>query len=435
MIYVGAAGGDSDAKVCERHAGHVQKYYCNDCSVSICDVCVEESGCKMHRLSLVAAVAERLRQDIDASFTGASTVISQKKAELESRLRALSDEKDRALLCIDSAFEAHMHTLGRRATLLKNKVIDIYNENSNALETGLEEVDTAMTCVVSLREYHEAAVDHGDLDTVLIGRGTSEIDEVACNIADHVRPPEIHIVFDGDHGIEKFRSCTKDLGRVVCNRSAPRPPDITSTEASSPLASSALQTDIPGHNRLLNEDVMLETDGFAGGDSDLYRQFENVKLSHDASNDPCPVSQMYVCSVPGSTASEAVDTLIADGTLTLQGSGDMPTVVSKSPNKMTGRLTNNNYFSPQLQLGMAGCKFNPTVPNVSNADSQSRTSTSYDEHRLQRELGTSADSVDTAYCMSRSDYWPHGTCSETIMNDNADQGNVIVELSGEQTSL
>jgi len=429
-ICVGSAGGDRDAKICDRHPGHVQKCYCNDCSVSICDVCVEETGCKLHRRSPVAAVAERLRQDIDTSFTGASTLISQKKAELESRLRALSDEKDRALLCIDSAFEAHMHTLGRRATLLKNKVIDIYNENSNGLESGLEEVDTAMTCVVSLREYHESAVDHGEFDSVLVGRGTAEIDEVARNIADRVRPPEIHIVFDGDHGIEKFRACTKDVGRVLCNRSAPKPPVVTPTDAS-PLASVMLETDLAEQNRLLGKDVGLETDGLAGGDGQLYHQFENINLSHDTSDDSFPVNQMCRYSMPGSAASEMVEALSADGIPALHGSGDALTA-SKSPNKMAGRptcmVTNNNYFSPHSQLGMPGGKFVPT-------DSQLRTCTSYDEHRLQQELGASAASMDGSFAMSRSDYWPHGTCSETIVNDNADQGNVIVELSGEQTTL
>lgn len=430
-VCVGAVGGESDAKVCDHHPGHVQKNYCDDCSVSICDVCVEQTGCKMHHRSPVAAVAERMRQDIDVSFTGASTLISQKKAELESRLRALSDEKDRALLCIDSAFEAHMHTLGRRATLLKNKVIDIYNENSNGLETGLEEVDTAMTCVVSLREFHEGAVDRGDFSTVLIGRGTAEIDEVARNIADRVRPPEIHIVYDGDHGIEKFRSCSKDLGRVVCNRSVPRPPVVTPDEASPPLSAVALAADIPAPKHLLGQDVVLEADKFAGGDSEVYRQFENMKLSHDASGDSFPVDHMYMCSVPGSTASETGETLFADGVQQLHGSGD----TGKSPSKLSARpmcmATNNNYFGTQPHLGMGECKLPPGI----TADSQSRTCASYDEHRLQHELGISANSEDATFSMSRSDYWPHGTCSGNILNDNADQGNVIVELSGEQTTL
>jgi len=439
LLRVGTAGGDSDAKICERHPGHMQKYYCDDCSVSICDECIEQTGCKLHRRSPVAAVAERMRQDIDTSFTGASTLISEKKAELESRLRALSDEKDRALLCIDSAFEAHVHTLGRRATLLKNKVIDIYNENSNGLETGLEEVDTAMTCVVSLRDFHEAAVDRGDFDSVLVSRGTAEIDEVARNIADRVRPPEIHIVFDSDHGIEKFRSCSKDLGRVLGNRSAPRPPDVTPTNPVSPLASVSLETDIvPAPNRLLGENVVLEAGEFTG-DGELYHQFENIKLSHDPSSDTFPVGQMYVGSVSASAAGEMMEKLMADGIPELCGSGDPSMVASISPSKMAGRptcmVTNNNYFSQPSQLGIAGCKYAPDVVNINTAKMQSRTCTSYDEHRLRQELGASANSEDAAFCMSRSDYWPHGTCAEMIVNDNGEQGNVIVELSGEQTTL
>jgi len=423
----GGTGGDRSAKVCDRHPGHVQKSYCNDCSVSVCDVCVEETGCKLHRRSPVAAVAERLRQDIDTSFTGATTVISQKKAELESRLRALSDEKDRALLCIDSAFEAHMHTLGRRATLLKNKVIDVYNENSNGLESGLEEVDTAMTCVVSLREYHEAAVDHGDFNAVLVSRGTAEIDEVAQNIAEHVRPPEIHIVFDGDHGIEKFRSCTKDVGRVVCNRSAPRPPAVTPVTPtdSLPVAPVVLETDLPVQNRFRAEDVDLEANGLAGGDAEIYRQFEDVRLSHDGSNDPF----LVIYSIPGSAASETAEALVPDGMSALRGSGETSVVANKMAGRPTCMVTNNNYFSPHSQLGVSSGKFTGTESQVA------RMCTSYDEHKLPQELGASAAGVDAAFSMSRSDYWPHGTCSETIVNDNADQGNVIVELSGEQTTL
>jgi len=425
QIHVGAAGGDSDAKICERHPGHALKYYCDDCSVSICDVCIEESGCKSHRRSLVAAVAERLRQDIDTSFTGASTSISEKKAELESRLRALSDEKDRALICIDSAFEAHVHTLGRRATLLKNKVIDIYNENSSGLEAGLEEVDTAMTCVVSLRDFHESAVDRGDFDSVLVGRGTAEIDEVAHNIADRVRPPEIHIVFDGDHGIEKFRSCSKDLGRVLCNRSAPRPPDVTPANPASPL-----ETDIiPAPSDLLGgSNMVLEADGFAGGDGKLYRPLESIHLSHDPSSDSFPIGQVYVHSVPGSTAGETVEKLFSDGIPELCGSGDPLLVANRSPGKMTACVvTNNNYFSSPTQMG----KFASDVASANATNPQSRTCTSYDEHRLRQELGASANTGDAAFCMSRSDYWPH----ETVISDNGEQGNVIVELGGEQTSL
>jgi len=419
VLCLGAAVGDSDAKLCEHHPGHVQKYYCDDCSVSICDVCVEDSGCKLHHRSPVAAVAERLRQDIDTSFTGASMLIGQKKAELESRLRALSDEKDRALLRIDAAFEGHVHTLSRRATLLKNKVIDVYNENSNGLEAGLEEVDTAMTCVVSLREYHESSVDRGDFDSVLVGHGTAEISEVARNIAERVQPPEIHIVFDGDHGIEKFRTCSKDLGRVVCNRSAPRPPDITPNDVSPSLGPG--ESGIPGPDQLQVESRML-----AGGSRELYDRLDNINLTQDGMADQfAGVGQTYV----GVEASEAVSTLTGDGDAALHGGGDTSLAAGMPPQKMTWpscMVTNNNYFSP------LGCKFAAAGVGtvVSSASSQCR---SYDEHGLRRELGVGGETE--AFCMSRSDYWPLGTCSETALNDNVEPGNVIVELSGEQTSL
>jgi len=73
------------------------------------------------------------------------------QVELEGHLKTLSEEKDRALLKIDSTFETHVHVLSRRATLLKNNVIDVYNEHVAALESDLEEISTAMTCVVSLK--------------------------------------------------------------------------------------------------------------------------------------------------------------------------------------------------------------------------------------------------------------------------------------------
>jgi len=130
-----------------------------------------------------------------------------------------------------------------------------------------------------------------------------------------------------------------------------------------------------------------------------------------------------------------VEKLLADGIPELRSSGDPSVAASKSPSKMAGwptcMVTNNNYFSPPPQLG----KFAPDAATISAANSQSRTCTSYDEHRLQQELGTSANTEEGAFCMSRSDYWPHGTCAETIVGDSVEQGNVIVELSGEQTSL
>lgn len=219
--------GDSNTTTrCNKHPLKSSKYYCHNCHVNICDECRDgetssSSCCSSPRLIPVAAVSEQLRQSLDSSFTTANNEITSTKTQLESRLKSLAEEKDRALLQIESAFESYCHTVGRRATLLKNKVIDIYNENAAMLESGLEEIDTAMTCVVSLRDFYNSRISQGDFtafnnddDNSVVG----EIEEVSDNITHKVRPPDVHIVFDDQHGVEKFRSSCKDLGRVVSNR-------------------------------------------------------------------------------------------------------------------------------------------------------------------------------------------------------------------------
>ena len=127
-------------------------------------------------------------------------------------LRVLGDEKDDALKRIDSTIEQHVHTLHRRGTLLKNKVIDIYNEHVTALESDLEEVNMATTCIVSLKEYQEELIGQAmfhDLD-----RGLADLDEVHKNINEKIQPSESHIVYEDKHGVEKFRTAAQDLGRV-----------------------------------------------------------------------------------------------------------------------------------------------------------------------------------------------------------------------------
>lgn len=95
---------------------------------------------------------EQYRCDIDAAFAETNALIENKKVELERLLKLLASEKDDALIKIESTFEQHVHALTRRATLLKNKVIDIYNEHAAKLDADLEEVATGMTCIVSLKE-------------------------------------------------------------------------------------------------------------------------------------------------------------------------------------------------------------------------------------------------------------------------------------------
>ncbi len=41
-----------------------------------------------------------------------------------------------------------------------SQVIAIYNEHVTALENDLEEISTALTCIVSIKDYHEEAISH-----------------------------------------------------------------------------------------------------------------------------------------------------------------------------------------------------------------------------------------------------------------------------------
>ena len=117
--------------------------------------------------------------------------------------------------------EQHIHLLHRRGTLLKNKVIDIYNEHVSKLESDLEEVTTAMTCIVSLKEFHEKLIAQAQCRDV--GRGVADLDDVFENVSRKISPSENHIVFEEKHGLDRFRIAAKDLGRVRNSRpTAPR---------------------------------------------------------------------------------------------------------------------------------------------------------------------------------------------------------------------
>jgi len=427
-------------------------------------------------------MAERFRQGLDTSFTVASNEIGRKKTELEGKLRSLADEKDRALLKIDSAFESHAHTLARRATLLKNKVIDIYNENAAALESGLEEIDTAMTCVVSLREYYDSAVSRGDFASVGSGRGSEEIDEVARNIADRVCPPEVHLVFDGDHGADKFRSCTKDLGRVVCNRSKARPPpdegsgegraplpscnsdcNLQSPESSAEDASQSEKCKVPnalasgdgfcfdagGINNYLGRysAVEAELDGFAvgksadfngsgepqhsvetGGSTNVVeRAVDNAsKFEHDliTANDCIVGAKM---SIPLSGESSCMAQCATAGNYCSKPSSPLPALALKN----VSDVMKTNYCSSTQSLVTSD---SPSIDN--DIPMPCRSHMSYDEQHLRRELdvfdiGNEQISMDAR--LSQSEMWTLGS------GDRVDYGdepvNVIAELSGEQTSL
>lgn len=198
---------------CTRHPGRHLLHFCKDCAVSICDVCLQERGCSRHRRDLLTAVMERCRCDMDAAFSETSALIESKKVELERLLKLLASEKDDALIKIESTFEQHVHALTRRATLLKNKVIGVYNECVAKLDADLEDVATGITCIVSLKEHYEPMISRGDVADA--EKGLEELRDVHRNLSERIQPRVDHIVFEEKHGADGFRDCVKDLGRVV----------------------------------------------------------------------------------------------------------------------------------------------------------------------------------------------------------------------------
>ena len=230
LVYGSGVGGD-EVDVCAEHKQR-KTSYCHDCAISICDGCLSDgTPCTGHRHVPLTTVTEQLHQRLDASFADANALIERKKMSLETMLKALAEEKDQSLLKIDATFEQHVHTLTRRATLLKNKVIDVYNDNVKGLDADLEEISTAMTCIVSLKEYHETKIGHGEFTDV--SSGIEEMCDVHRNIRERIRPTETHIVFEDKHGVDKFRACAKDLGRVTCSQRSP-PKDASENSPTSP---------------------------------------------------------------------------------------------------------------------------------------------------------------------------------------------------------
>ena len=222
-------------EACAHHDNDTAILFCEQCQVSLCKACCTQEGvCSSHKHIPLTTVTEQSHQKLDQAFSEANCTIEQKKRMVEGMLKCLAEEKDSSLLKIESTFEQHVHNLTRRSTLLKNKVIDIYREYTQKLEDDLEEISTALTCIVSLKEYHEEKISRGNFSQYTTG--INEIKEVDINTAEKIRPQEVHIVFEDKHGVEKFRSGVKDLGRVkytrpLVARTEPEGNDCDSIEA------------------------------------------------------------------------------------------------------------------------------------------------------------------------------------------------------------
>lgn len=47
-------------------------------------------------------------------------------------------------------------------------------------------------------------------------KGVEELNEVYSNVESRIHPRPYHVLFEDKHGIERFKSCVKDLGKVTC---------------------------------------------------------------------------------------------------------------------------------------------------------------------------------------------------------------------------
>ena len=81
------------------------------------------------------------------------------------------------------------------------QVIAIYNEHKDKLENDLEEISTALTCIVSIKDYHEERISQADFKD--IPKGLEELEEVNRNISERIHPAENHIVFETNHGVDR----------------------------------------------------------------------------------------------------------------------------------------------------------------------------------------------------------------------------------------
>ena len=89
------------------------------------------------------------------------------------------------------------------------------------MEADLEEISTALTCIVSIKDYAEERISVGEFRN--LPKGLEELEEVNQNISERIHASQNHIVFEQNHGSDKYKDAVKDLGRVRCSRPiAPR---------------------------------------------------------------------------------------------------------------------------------------------------------------------------------------------------------------------
>ncbi|CAD5113515.1 DgyrCDS2675 [Dimorphilus gyrociliatus] len=201
--------------LCKEHKKELLQY-CSSCAQAVCDECLEDMlYCKERhekkRAPIAGAVAE-LKTTLDTTTDRATNSILSKQRDLEAERQKFSDEKDEALIKIDSVFEQHVHFLTKRATILKQMVVSLYTEKSNKINSELEEINLAKTCLISLKEYHENLIKNADFSRAK--DAIVEVKSVQANIANKMKTRQTSIVFDEKRELDKFRSSVKELGKV-----------------------------------------------------------------------------------------------------------------------------------------------------------------------------------------------------------------------------
>ena len=79
-------------------------------------------------------------------------------------------------------------------------MIAIYNEHKDKLENDLEEISTALTCIVSIKDYHEEMISQANFKDIPKGIiHPVQLDSFALQLrgnTDHAPPPPVLILLN-----------------------------------------------------------------------------------------------------------------------------------------------------------------------------------------------------------------------------------------------
>ena len=249
LLHEGPTPPQASAPKCKTHEDKSLRFFCEECKQAVCRKCCDtevEGSCSEHSVMPLVVAKEKALNDLDEVFRETSSSIDRRRKGIKSKLEEFSEEKDEALMKVRNVFDRHAQVLNKRATLLKNKVIDSYSEHFEKMKNDLEELSTAMTCVISLKEYYELKIGQGNLEDA--AKGGDELREVAENIAEKMRDYNIHISVEESHGIRAYKASVSDLGRVKCIQNIPKTATHTENSIRTQESNASTSTGLSNHN-------------------------------------------------------------------------------------------------------------------------------------------------------------------------------------------